>query len=301
MSDGSEVRRVHSLRGATCDVTAAVLLASIAWSMTALGQASGGPGAYQSEGFTVRVHGRDIVAKIVSPPKDRLAKGRPLLMLFVGARDLPLFREPFCLPGDAFLEHGHRVVSFQLPAIEERIDPKYGEGITGWRNAFVAGEDVFAQFVDEGRAVISECIRRGWATPGRIAVNGGSRCGYMALRLLAADDRIAVAAVYAPVTDWRYLAEFTADREREDVARLALVHFVRGMVGKPVYIAIGGTDPRVNAESCRRFAERLMHGNDNAGRDASLVEFHLTDDREHAMGDQWYRRAADFLLEHTKP
>jgi len=111
--------------------------------------------------------------------------------------------------------------------------------MNGFRASFMAGVDPFKMGVEDGQTVITECIKRGWATPGRIAVQGASRAGYMALRLMAADPRIAVAAGLAPVTDWRMLAEFSSVRDREDIAGLQLTRFIGPMVGRHVYLAIG--------------------------------------------------------------
>ena len=186
-------------------------------------------------------------------------------------------------------------MSFDLPAHGERVD-RFGEGITGWRNAFVAGVDPFAQLVEEGRAVLDECVRRGWARPGRIAVGGTSRGGYMALRLLAADDRIAAGAGFAPVTDWRCLAEFAADRERDDLARLRLDQVAEKMAGRHVYLSIGSTDERVSTAACRDLQKRLVQAQLHAGFDASCARFLLTEDQGHTMGTAGYEQGAAFLL-----
>lgn len=234
------------------------------------------------EQFTVSVGERQFTVTALSPPTDKLADDPCLLLTFGADRSIALFSEPYSLCAKAFLERGHRALSFDMPAHGERIG-QYGQWIGGWRNAFLAGGDPFAMFVEDGRAVISECIRRGWAKPGRIAVAGPSRCGYMVLRLLAADDRIAAGAGLAPVTDWRDLSEFEAERERRDVADLRLKRFVAGMVGKFVYLTIGAHDYRVSTRSCRGLARALVRANAKAGYDESYVEFHATDHEGHRL------------------
>jgi esterase FrsA len=187
------------------------------------------------------------------------------------------------------------VASFDLPCHGERID-EFGEGIVGFRNAFVSGVDPFAAFVADGRAVITECIQRGWAQPHRIAAAGTSRGGYMALRLMAADERIAACAGFAPVTDWRYLSEFQGDAHRTTVANLRLARFANRLVGRRVYLAIGPADERVSTESCRRLHHELLEANAQAGFDDSHAELNLTDDPGHSMGVSGYQKGAEFLL-----
>ncbi len=241
---------------------------------------------------------RTLGVTIVSPPPDKLAAAPILLLTFAGTRGLSLFEEPYCLAARCFLEQGHRVASFDLPGHGTRVND-FGEGIIGLRNAFVAGRNPFAMFVEDGKAVIDECIKRGWARPGRIMVAGTSRGGYCALRLLAEDERIAGGAGFAPVTDWRYLSEFAQDRERRDVAQLRLVRFVEGLVGKRVFLAIGGQDDRVSTASCRHLYRAVRRADIRAGYNESLVAFHITEDVGHTMGDVWYQRGAQFLLQYA--
>ena len=86
------------------------------------------------------------------------------------------------------------------------------EDISGLRHAFINGKDPFTMFIEEAKTVIDFCIDHEFASLGNIAVCGTSRAGYLALRLLGEDNRIAAAAAFAPVTDWRYLEEFEADQ-----------------------------------------------------------------------------------------
>jgi len=244
------------------------------------------------EQFTVSVSERQFTVTALSPPTDKLADDPCLLLTFGQDQSIALFSEPYSLCANAFLERGHRVLSFDMPAHGQRID-HYGKWMEGWRNAFMAGADPFTVFVEDGRAVISECIDRGWVKPGRIAVAGPSRCGYMVLRLLAADDRIAAGAGLAPVTDLRYIREFAGVPR---VSGLRLTRFVEGMVGKNIYLAIGNQDERVNTESCRRLSRALVRANEKAGYDESYVELHITNDEGHRLGDASYAHGAESLL-----
>ena len=249
----------------------------------------------QSVEFTVNVGSRRVAVLVVSPPPGKLAAKPALYLTFAGAREESLFGDPYDLTAKAFLEAGHRVASFDLPCHGARLGP-FGEGIPGLRDTFLAGQDPFAGFVEEGQAVITECLRRGLATAHRLAVGGTSRGGYLALRLLAGDDRIAGGAGFAPVTDWRILEEFAAQRPRRDVAALRLSRFVAGMVGRPVFLAIGGSDERVGTRSCQRLHRDLVAANAQAGL-GTPVKFVLTEDVGHSMTAPGYAAGADFLLQ----
>jgi hypothetical protein len=155
------------------------------------------------EEFTVSVGCREIHPILLSPPKDRIAMDPVLLLNFTGRRDDSLWgTKQAVVATNCFLAQGHRVLGFDLPNFGSRID-KYGEAITGLRNAFVNGSDPFTAFVEDTVAVIDASVEHAWATPGRIANCGTSRGAYFALRAVAADPRIVAGAGFAPVTDWR--------------------------------------------------------------------------------------------------
>ncbi|MAE61119.1 MAG: hypothetical protein CMJ49_07160 [Planctomycetaceae bacterium] len=144
--------------------------------------------------------GRETLGCSLSEPAQRLE--RPALILnFAGARSMSLAEGPYDIGSRLFVAAGHRVASFDLPFHGDRVEPGHPDSIRGFSAAWVNGRDVFSKFVDDGRKVIDALIGRGVADPGRIFVSGTSRGGYFALRLMAADDRIAGAAAFAPVTD----------------------------------------------------------------------------------------------------
>jgi hypothetical protein len=252
---------------------------------------------WTSEEFTVRVGPRPLLARLLSPAKDRLAANPLLLLTLAGDRQTALTVPPACLGASAFLARGHRALSFDLPDHGQRAD-RYGKGIQAWRNAWVAGEDRFAHFVEEAGAVIGRCIETGRVAPGRVVAYGISRGGYLALRLLAADSRVAAAAAIGPVTDWRELAEFAAERGRTDVGDLRLSRWVEGLAGKRVFIVIGNADARVSTVSCCRFLLDLAEANARRGRADLPLEFHCAEMAEsgHVVDDAWRVRGADFLL-----
>lgn len=251
-----------------------------------------------SEELVLTVAGREIRPRLVSPPASQLAKDPWLLLNLCGDRELALTTEPYCLGVRLFLSRGHRALSFDLPDHGSRVE-RHGEGIQGWRNAWMAGEDRFQQFVKEASAVIDKAIEIGRAKAGKIAVYGISRGGYLAMRLLAAEARIAAAAAIAPVTDWRVLREFAKEKDIEDLANQRLARWAESLATKRIFIAMGDSDERVGTLSCCRFFLELQEANARRSQAALPVEFHCARMAEpgHTVDDSWRRRGAEFLLE----
>lgn len=253
-----------------------------------------------SHEFEIEVGDRPITAKMISPPAERLAAHPLLLLTLASDRETSLTLHPYSIAADLFLAQGHRVVSFDLPNHGQRLD-KYGEGLTGWRNAFVDGRDPLAMAVEEASAVISWSIHSGLTDPGRAVVYGISRAGYLALRLLAADARVAAAAAVAPVTDWSRLTEFAGDRQKKYLTTISLSRYVDQLTGKPIFIVIGNSDDRVSTLSCSRFFLDLLEANERHGHDISGIEFICTKMAEtgHSVDDSWRLMAAEYLIKRT--
>ncbi|MBL9199645.1 MAG: prolyl oligopeptidase family serine peptidase [Opitutaceae bacterium] len=219
-----------------------------------------------------------------------------LVIQFATSREETLAGGRNGAPAARVVELGHRAVSFDLPAHGARIDAR-GAGITGLRNLILAGVDPFQSVIIDGRAVIDECLRRGWAAPGRIAVCGVSRGGYFAARLAAADERVAAVALLAPVTDWRELREFAPDRERAELPPLVLGNFAARLAGRRLYVAIGDADERVNTEACVRFVAALTAAARAKKIERPHIRFHLADDSPgHALANRWRMEGVDFLI-----
>jgi dienelactone hydrolase len=215
-------------------------------------------------------------------------------MTFANDRLSSLTSEPYSLAANFFLQQGHLALSFDLPHHGSQ-QHTYGEGITGFRNAFVAGNDSFQQFVDQGRTVIEWCIAQGIASPERIVTCGTSRGGYMALRLLAEDSRIIAGAGFAPVTDWRDLSEFEQDRTCDDVAALRLSNHAEALASKSVFMVIGNHDQRVNTASCCQLYLDILKAAQSKAENKHL-DFYCTEDPGHSCSPAWYQKGAGFLL-----
>lgn len=241
----------------------------------------------------------NLTVRLVSPPQEALADDPLLLLAFVLDRNATFDSDVHFAAVRPFLERGHRVLSFDMPSHGDRIN-RYGEQIWGWRNAFMDGTDPFRQFLRDSGAVIDDAITKGIGKPGKIIVCGSSRAGYMALRLMAADDRIAAAAAFHPVTDWRLLTEFAADKHLPEVEALRIHREADKLSGRYVYLAIPFHDRRVGTASCCQFYLDLLKANVRRGLDESIVDFISTPDENghgHGMDRRWFELGGTRLLQ----
>lgn len=250
------------------------------------------------EEFAVERPGGPLEVSVQSPTK---LASRPMLLIFLSAdRQSSMPDGKYGEPGRLFLESGNRVASFDLPAHGERVD-RHGSGISGFAARVAAGEHPFDLVVADGRAVIDECEKRGIVEPGRVVVCGVSRGGYCALRLMAADERIAAGAALAPATDWRVVREFAAIKDTEPVAELALENFAEALAGRRVYVAIGNSDDRVGTASCTRFVLSVEEADRSKGVVKSGIRFQVVDDSKgHALASKWRHEGVRFLLDNTE-
>lgn len=241
-------------------------------------------------------NGDEVITVRLGRPENELPTPDQILLLsFANDRMTSLGTSPYSLAAEAFLGKGHCVLSFDLPNHGSQIN-HHGEGITGFRNAFVAGTDPFQLFVKQGQSVVDWCITQGKATAGRIAVCGTSRGGYMALRLLAADTRISAGAGFSPVTDWRDLSEFERERDREDLAARRLSCYADTLASRAVFMAIGNHDERVNTARCCQLYLDILKSKQAAEYDPATLDFYCTEDPGHSCSPAWYQKGAEFLM-----
>ena len=244
--------------------------------------------------FSVEVSGQPLTC-LVAEPKE-LSDCPAMLLNFAADRTTTLKSEPYSITPRMFFAAGHRALSFDLPCHGDREVPGQPRGIAGFCAEWRRGVDVFAGFVDEGRAVIDTLIERKLAEPGRIFVSGTSRGGYCALRLMAADERIGVAAAFSPVTDWRVLKEFAEIRDTPEIAELALPRFAGALAGRAVWTAVGNCDARVGTDACLRFAEAVVRAEAEKGCSSSRFVLHVVPERAHQLSEYWRRRGGEYLL-----
>lgn len=239
------------------------------------------------ERFTVAVEDRRLPVVIASPPPQDLADD-PVLLLTIGGPTSHLL-PPNDLPALYFLERGHRAVSFPVGTMPGSLEL--------YCDTVLEGPDPTLMFIQNAEAVIDACVERGWARRGRVVVTGISRYGYLALRLMAADDSLNIGGGFSPVTDWRYLREFHGHESDPHVTALGLSNFVDQLTGKKIYLAIGNHDDRVSTQSCCELFVALNKANTNLGYGHERLDFFVTPSPGHTLADEWYERGMAILLD----
>lgn len=251
--------------------------------------------------FPIRARNGTLMGLLAEPQDVPLASDPALLLTFVSDRRESLAKHPYDVPAKVFVAAGHRALSFDLPAHGGRITPGRKAGLVGMCEALLRGDDPFACFVADGRAAVEACLERKLARSGRIFACGVSRAGYCALRLAAAEPRIAGVAGLAPVTDWRAVQEFAGVKSRPEVAALALENYAAQLAGRAIYLAIGNRDNRVGTECCAQFALRLFEEEARLKLVRSRVRLQVVDDSPgHGLDVRWRRAGGEFLLELTR-
>lgn len=249
------------------------------------------------EEFTIdRPYGK---LTVVIQTGEKLAADPLVLLNFSADRKSSLLEGRYGGIVRPFLEQGHRVVSFDLPAHGDRVDES-GSSIAGLAASVAAGKKPFDVFVEDGKLVIDELVKRGLAKPGRIMVCGVSRGGYCALRLASADDRVGGVAALAPATDWSIVREFAATKDTPEVTALTLTNYAAPLAGRRVYVAVGNSDSRVGTDACTRFILAVNEAEKQRGIKTSGLRYHVADDSaDHSLNTRWRQEGIQFLLRPT--
>jgi dienelactone hydrolase len=237
------------------------------------------------------VGGEPRKALVRSP--ERLCRVPTVLVCLASDRRTSVDGADYRRVADIFLAAGHRVASFDLPKHGERADKRL-KGLDGMAAAIEAGEDVFADVRETGKALLDALSAQGLMPAGFALLNGVSRGGLSALHVMAADPRVLACALHAPVTDLPTLREFSRLKGHPVVEQSNAAALVDRLADRPLFIAIGCADARVGAERCFDFHARLCA----VARAVPPVLFTMPG-ASHAKDfseDLGYQAAAAFLL-----
>lgn len=180
----------------------------------------------------------------------------PTLIILSGNAVDSLVKANFVKAGEQLAPLGYVCVTVDLPCHGEFAKSGYSN-LTGWGKLAAEGEDFVDEFNQRMKNVIDHLIETGVTDPNKIAATGTSRGGFMAIRYMAFDKRVACGVGYSPVTDLRQLREFEVAKTTPGVDAMSLNAYVHQLVGRPVFIMIGDRDDRVGTYSAIDFMRRL--------------------------------------------
>ncbi|MFA6564674.1 MAG: prolyl oligopeptidase family serine peptidase [Verrucomicrobiia bacterium] len=168
-------------------------------------------------------------------------------------------------------KQGWMSVVIEPPCHGEDRRPEEPEGLAGWRHHLDYGEDVVQAFNAKARAVLGHVIAQGFADPGRLAICGTSRGGFLAFHFAAIEPRIKAVAGISPVTDLLALAEFKGTATDSAAEKLALTHIAPKLIGRPVWLSIGNNDERVDTDCAIAFTRAIVHASARQSKEPAPV------------------------------
>jgi dienelactone hydrolase len=172
----------------------------------------------------------------------------PLLLILANSIEGTLGDPYFRQCGNQLAARGWLCASLDLPCHGREQRPGEAEGLAGWRQRADAGENFVAETQRRLTALLDHLVAEGRAAPGKIAVCGTSRGGFLALHFAAAEPRVSCVAAFAPVTDLLVLREFHGAERNALVPALAVSKQARRLAERPVWITIGDRDARVDTD-----------------------------------------------------
>jgi len=213
---------------------------------------------------------------------DKPSRPAPTLFTFALSIEETLGSIKYRQSGSRLADEGFLVVSLDLPCHGRDHRPGEPAGLEGWRARIDRGIDVMALFVAQAAEVLDYLIANGYTDPKRVAACGTSRGGFAAMHFAAADPRVRCVAAFAPVTDLAALSEFQAIASSPLVERLALRKRAEKLAGRPVWIAIGDADARVDTDRAIALSRSISAAAHHKHL-ASQIELHVMPDcRGHA-------------------
>ena len=191
-------------------------------------------------------------------------------------------------------------VTLDLPAhgADRRADEP--ASIRGWRYRLDRGEDTVADLVRRARMVLDHLIAQRYADPGRVAVFGTSRGGFMAYHFAAADPRVTHVAAFSPVTDLLFLKEFRDMADSKPARALSALRLAGTLHDRGLFVIIGNADDRVSTPLAIRFTERVIEEAESRGQQPR-IELHIGTSNGHECPAGTYPMAARWLLAQWKP
>jgi dienelactone hydrolase len=199
---------------------------------------------------------------------------------------------PFCTASDVLLENGYAVATLDLPCHGDEPDRvTFGGGIEGFAAAMRRGINPFTAFAATTKAVLSECVARGFNHNGPIVMAGTSRGGLCALHVAAADRSVVGLALYSPVTRLEVLKEFHDCGDLPIVAANDAVALATALSRCRIWLGINTDDPRVRTACADEFIAALR----TAGAE-HVAAIHVPGST-HRLSAEAYVQGAEFLLE----
>ena len=223
----------------------------------------------------------------------------PTLFVFALSAKETLGSIKYRQSGNQLTDRGFLLVSLDLPCHGADRRLREPEGLAGWRARVDSGEPLVEPFVRRASAVLDYLVKHKYSDSNHVAACGTSRGGFAAMHFAAADARVKCVAGFAPVTDLAALSEFKDVSDLSAIAKLSLASQADRLAGRPVWIAIGDADQRVDTDRAIALSRSLS----TAARQQKLpsgVELHvLPEGRGHAEPRGSAEAGAEWIEDRT--
>jgi len=153
---------------------------------------------------------------------------------------------------------GFRTISIDLPCHGSKILTGEKDGLQGWSDRFAAGSNPIAEIINELKLIVDELEISGLLKNRITVVSGTSRGGLLALLTVVNDPRLNYAIAFAPVTNLRYLKEFSALPTPTLPDKYNLHMHSKILTGRKIYLNIGNSDDRVSTASTIDLASKII-------------------------------------------
>jgi dienelactone hydrolase len=200
-----------------------------------------------------------------------------------------------CLVSQIFLAAGHYVAAFDMPFHGARGGQM--PGLEAMARAVSAGTDVYREIRETGRALIDTIVEDELVEDGAIVLHGNSRGGHAALHIMAGDERVLATAISAPVTHLPAVEEFSELAESVIIQGANANALIPSLADRPVFIAIGNTDPRIGEDRCLDFHARLAAASSHTPPFLFCAPGNSHGDDGRFPADTGYQAAAGWLLQ----
>jgi dienelactone hydrolase len=220
----------------------------------------------------------------------------PAATLFVIALDLDrTLRDPsFNRVGHILRQQGFLCVALDAPCHGKDTRHPDGNALAEWRQRLERGDDIVAAFTPRCVKVLDHLVAEGYTDPGRVAVAGTSRGGFLAIHLAAAEPRVRCVAAFAPVTELLALSEFAGMKDDARAKALDVANFADKLAGRPIWICIGNSDQRVGTDRAIAFSRKVVEASIARGKPAA-IETHVTTSAGHSVHPTAHAEAAAWI------
>jgi dienelactone hydrolase len=179
----------------------------------------------------------------------------PALFYFALSGEESLCLDPYNQIAAFLSDAPLRIYSLTLPWHGKDYD--HTKAMAHWAHEVELGSTFIREFVNESVATIHDLTEEGWIEPGKIAVSGLSRGGFIASHIAAANPKIGSLLAFAPLTQLSYAQHFETSEGLAFADALNVHHLVDKLIHTHVRFYIGNRDLRVGTELSFQFIRDL--------------------------------------------